>query len=437
MVARWIQSLYGVAIRPKSLEDDAARQELILSCLTLGMVLLSFIAFCISFGRYVGHTKTEYQASPVTMAIIFTILLLFYGVVRYRYSKILLYIYLILNYIIATYALYEYGYLLIQGLLLYALIVVISGLVISQRAILLTTMVLLSSLVVLHVIQSGTGVGQQLGYKEPENIGDLVISLAIFFEIVLVTWLYSREIQISLKDLRHSQEMLQHEQENLEKKVLERTRDLEQAQAEQTIELYRFAEFGKLSSSLLHDLANPLTSVSMNLDELSHRYDKNELLDQIHEGISSMESYVRSARDQLNNRRSLKTFYIDREVKRVTELYRPRLRSANVVCSSSLQSKGKLKGDSVKFDQLIGNILGNAIDAIAELSPRDNRPRRIDVVSRRLKDQNAVEIKISDTGIGIAPDRMDEIFKPFFFHKKENSWYRYWLDDCESSRPRI
>ena len=48
----------------------------------------------------------------------------------------------------------------------------------------------------------------------------------------------------------------------MEVKVEERTKELKKLQMEKMEQLYRFAEFGQLSSGLFHDLINPLTAIS-------------------------------------------------------------------------------------------------------------------------------------------------------------------------------
>lgn len=48
----------------------------------------------------------------------------------------------------------------------------------------------------------------------------------------------------------------------LEQLVTDRTVQVQQIQLEKITQLYRFADFGRLTSGLMHDLVNPLTSVS-------------------------------------------------------------------------------------------------------------------------------------------------------------------------------
>src|SRR5205814_2521992 len=67
-------------------------------------------------------------------------------------------------------------------------------------------------------------------------------------------------------------------------------------------------------------------------------------------------------------------------------------------------------GNTVQLEQVILNLMRNAIDAVA------GRPHaRISIVARNLAD--SVSIVVSDNGPGIAPELINRIFDPFFTTK--------------------
>jgi two-component system, LuxR family, sensor kinase FixL len=70
-------------------------------------------------------------------------------------------------------------------------------------------------------------------------------------------------------------------------------------------------------------------------------------------------------------------------------------------------------GDSVHLQQVLLNLVLNALDAIGE-SPTDTR--KVAVLARRLGGSN-VEVSVSDSGVGIAPDKLAQLFEPFFTTK--------------------
>ena len=84
----------------------------------------------------------------------------------------------------------------------------------------------------------------------------------------VIAWLSNREIEKSLKRARRSEAALKVERDALEITVEARTRQLREAQADQLSQLYRFAEFGQISSGLFHDLVNPLNAMSLNMENI-------------------------------------------------------------------------------------------------------------------------------------------------------------------------
>jgi signal transduction histidine kinase len=81
--------------------------------------------------------------------------------------------------------------------------------------------------------------------------------------------------------------------------------------------------------------------------------------------------------------------------------------------SSSLTSEPlPIKGDRVQLQQVILNLIMNAIDAMSEM-PR--LERKVTVQTTHVGDQ--AEVSISDAGPGIPPEKLKEVFEPFFTTK--------------------
>lgn len=67
----------------------------------------------------------------------------------------------------------------------------------------------------------------------------------------------------------------------------------------------------------------------------------------------------------------------------------------------------------VQVQRVLINLLTNAIESMATIR---GRPRRIAIRSSQLDGQN-VQLDVSDTGVGISPEKMAQIFEPFFTTK--------------------
>jgi signal transduction histidine kinase len=179
-----------------------------------------------------------------------------------------------------------------------------------------------------------------------------------------------------------------------------------------TQEIYRFAEMGRLSSGLVHDLANPVTAVILSLDELEAERG-TELLKQIREGVGYIEDCLASARQNLNGQREEQIFCARSEVMRVIGFLEPKATKKGVGINAQL-SEVKLYGESSKFGQVVSNLLDNAIDSYDSLS----RNGKVDV-NLRLEDSNTVVLSVKDDGVGVNQAEISKIFQPFFSTKTE------------------
>ena len=71
--------------------------------------------------------------------------------------------------------------------------------------------------------------------------------------------------------------------------------------------------------------------------------------------------------------------------------------------------------DTVQMSQVILNLVRNAFEAAHECPPK----RRIVVVTTRAHGESAVELRVRDSGSGIAPETMSRLFNPFFSTKPD------------------
>jgi len=109
-------------------------------------------------------------------------------------------------------------------------------------------------------------------------------------------------------------------------------------------------------------------------------------------------------------------FEVKEMIDRALELLSKNVKECNVkVKSKILPSELKILADPDLIDQVIINLLLNAIDAVKG----SENPEISITASVNLN--NRVTIEISDNGKGIKPDIMDKIFMPFFTSKQTGS----------------
>jgi two-component system C4-dicarboxylate transport sensor histidine kinase DctB len=234
--------------------------------------------------------------------------------------------------------------------------------------------------------------------------------------IGLVAWLANRETTRSLARARISEHALELERDNLEVKVAERTRELEQAQLVRVMELQRLAEFGRLSAGLLHEMSNPLTVASLNLEQHSSE-PRPVLLRRAVQSLQHIERFVDAARKQLKGQGNLTNFSLHQEVKQVTRILGHRAREGGVKFEIISDAQIRLFGDPVKFNQLIANLLINSIEAYDD-HPTPFGERRVVITIKRT--EKTCQVQVCDWGHGLSADEKQHIFEPFYSTKQHN-----------------
>lgn len=406
-------AFYGRFVQPKTPDEDTRRRESIFNVLLLGLLALTGAAFLYMIINEFLQGPLYKGTSAYVLLVPILLLLAMYLTSRRRFTNSVVYMFVGLYLILGTYALYIYSYALPEGLLTYVLVIIIAGILISNRAAIVATVLVLACLAFLSSIElSGVSHPTLAHLTDPISPGHIVIYFFFFLVIFLVSWLSNRDIERSLSRARNSETALRKERNSLEVKVRQRTRELEKAQVEKLAELQRFAEFGRLSSTLLHDLANPLTAVSLELEQLAET-EYSQLVGEARKGITSMEKYVEAARRRLRNESEPKQLNVAQETRHALEALEARARAVHVEMELKLDEKLELFGDGIRFNQIISNLVGNAIDAY---QGTDAEARRRVIVTAKRGRTSAI-ISVEDSGVGIAKADLKHIFEAFYTTK--------------------
>jgi C4-dicarboxylate-specific signal transduction histidine kinase len=177
-------------------------------------------------------------------------------------------------------------------------------------------------------------------------------------------------------------------------------------------DLQRFAELGRLSASLLHEISNPLTAAMLYLDQMVDQ--KSYSTRSLRRNLLRLTKYVNAARGQLKDKSSDTSFYIDAQLRDVKRLTLPLARSSYVKLTISKVPHIRLKGDPLQFQQIMVNLIVNAIEAYPNATiASDNRYVAVEMLAQR----NYLNIKIKDKGMGISSDCLSMLFRPFYTTK--------------------
>jgi signal transduction histidine kinase len=98
----------------------------------------------------------------------------------------------------------------------------------------------------------------------------------------------------------------------------------------------------------------------------------------------------------------------------VLTLYSNKLQIKQIQVQLALEACPPITGLAGEIQQLVSNIISNAIDAVPIRGTL-----KIDASRVKLAGGQSIRLKIEDNGPGIAPENLKRIFEPFFTTKKD------------------
>jgi signal transduction histidine kinase len=401
---------YQQFIAPRSSTPDDQRHELVLNTLLLGVIVASLLADFATVGNHL--TDTTQVANSLVEVLGFTIILsVFLWLSRKGHFKVVSYVFLGFVLISAVAMLVLWGFMLPATQLAFIIALVLTGVLLpAKRALWLTFGMAVIILALSYMQVQGALRPDTSWVTERVKFADSFGFVSGLIIVGLVSWLANREIDRSLDRARRSEAELEAERDQLEVKVVERTRELERAQLERVIELQRLAEFGRLSAGLLHDVASPLTVASLNLKELGGK-SEDLLVRQALQSLHYIERFLASARKQLKAQSDIGNFGVSSEIRQVVSMLNHRAREASVTVELKPGTRFKLLGDPVKFSQIMANLILNAIEAYE----RDIDPplkRKVAIEARQ--EGKWTVVSVNDHGRGLKKSEMDRIFDTFY-----------------------
>jgi two-component system sensor histidine kinase HydH len=211
----------------------------------------------------------------------------------------------------------------------------------------------------------------------------------------------------------------------------------------QLVEQERLATIGQMSSTIAHEIRNPLGLIdlyaslvetqltNLNLEALDPMVMKN--LGQIRSSIVHMESilseltqYARPLELALQPI-NLKTF-----VEEVCDYYLPQFEANGITLTveHTLNTAAlpevmwqEYQGDVTRLRQALINLLKNALEASLSAQEKEvangipTKPRSVTVGLSYRKDDMGLFLKVKDEGCGIAFDKREKLFTPYYSNK--------------------
>jgi PAS domain S-box-containing protein len=207
-------------------------------------------------------------------------------------------------------------------------------------------------------------------------------------------------------------------------------------QRDEVAHLSRVTTLGEISGSLAHELNQPLGAMIVNTDNAElHLQSPTPKLDEVRAILADIRKDGLRAGDIIHGMRAfLRRKELEMQPLDVGQLARAAVKLISADAVARKTSVGldippglpRLTGDRVHLQQVLLNLLVNAMDAMSNCPVAD---RRITVRATR-PDPHTVEIAVSDAGVGIPPGELDRVFTPF--HTTKHGGLGLGLPICRS-----
>jgi C4-dicarboxylate-specific signal transduction histidine kinase len=194
---------------------------------------------------------------------------------------------------------------------------------------------------------------------------------------------------------------------------------------ERMAQVSRLGTMGEMAAGIAHELNQPLTAIS-NYVQACQRLIGNQAIekDEIQEILGKVGQQARRAGMVIQGlRRFVKQRSIVREATNIGQVMRDVMMLAELDCRANNipitteadKDLPMVQGDPIQLQQVLLNLIRNAVDAMAEV---DNKQLGISLLASA-SGPDEVEIAVIDHGTGVDKEDAARLFDPFFTTKED------------------
>jgi C4-dicarboxylate-specific signal transduction histidine kinase len=193
---------------------------------------------------------------------------------------------------------------------------------------------------------------------------------------------------------------------------------------EELAHVARVSTVGEMTASLAHQLNQPLTAIMTNAHAARRIMAKDETADSgtVRAILSDIVSDARRASDVIQHLRDflrkgrldMTRLSVSRVVRDVVDLARSEAIIREIDVTVDCPGAHYVRADRVQIQQVVLNLLHNAMDAVEQTEPG---ARRI-VIACRTMNGHALRLSVHDSGPGLEPGTEEMVFDPFYTTKR-------------------
>ncbi len=184
----------------------------------------------------------------------------------------------------------------------------------------------------------------------------------------------------------------------------------------------RVAAVGELGASISHELNQPLSAILTNAETAQRLFQRTPTrLELVREVLQDIIADGKRAGEIIRHTRTLlkkdKVPFASHDfnalVRQVVQLVGNDAQLRGVTLTPQLLGTPlPIRGDGVQLQQVVLNLIINALDAVGPCPPQERQ-----VWVRTQRTEGRVEVVVEDTGVGLSPEARKRLFEPFFTTK--------------------
>ena len=191
------------------------------------------------------------------------------------------------------------------------------------------------------------------------------------------------------------------------------------------------AATGALSASIAHELNQPLGASNLNIQFLKMKLEKGvlnpelgkEILDSLEEDNKRAATIVKSLRSIFTDADSnTEEVRLGSLIDKVLDIVKPELKSKNIQIQLRVDDKLLIRVNPSEIEQVILNLLNNAIQALANSGTLQRR-----IAIEAIRTGQSVHLSVSDNGPGVLAEFKPQLFELLSTTKKTGMGLGLWL----------